>query len=83
MREIIVREVMNADVNFFTILFDGTKDKHGIEIISLAARYVYGGIPREALLFFEMTEDTDVEAFTTLMVESLRSYGIDSMRILS
>lgn len=83
LRESIVREIMNADVDYLTILFDGTKDKHGDEIVSLATRFVSGGIPKEVLLFFETTEDTDAEAFTTLTIESLYSYGIEVMRILS
>lgn len=33
LRKSIVRDVMNVDVEFFTILFDGTKDKHGDEIV--------------------------------------------------
>ncbi|KAJ6644666.1 Zinc finger MYM-type protein 1 [Pseudolycoriella hygida] len=57
LRESIVREVLNADVNFFTILFDGTKDRNGDEIVSLAARFVSSGKPVEVLLFFETTED--------------------------
>lgn len=83
LRESIVREVMSADVNYFTILFDGTKDKHGDEIVSLAARFVSGGIPKEVLLFFETTDETDAESFTNLTVDSLNKYGIEVLRILS
>ncbi|KAJ6649143.1 Zinc finger MYM-type protein 1, partial [Pseudolycoriella hygida] len=83
LRESIVREVLNADVNFFTILFDGTKDRNGDEIVSLAARFVSSGKPFEVLLFFETTEGEDAETFTTLTLDSLCPYGLDAMRILS
>lgn len=83
LRDSIIREVIDADVNFFTILFDGTKDKHGDEIVSLDARFVSKGKPQEVLLFFETTDDQDAETFTSLTLNSLSRYGLDVQRILS
>lgn len=82
-RNDIVHEVLNADVDFFTILFDGTKDKNGDECISLAARYVSRGIPIETLLFFETTADLDAGAFTKLIIDSMEEYKLDANRIIS
>lgn len=66
------------------MLFDGTKDKLGMECVSLAARFVTEGKPKEVLLFFEcLTEDVDASAFTNLLLDSLKSYGLDANRILS
>lgn len=83
LRKKIVDEVMNADTPAFTALFDGTKDLKGDECVSMAARFVYKGVPTEALIFFETTENVDAEAFTKLLLDSLKSYGIDPTRIIS
>lgn len=81
-RESIVKEIVQADCGFFTIIFDGTKDKNGIECVSIAARFISQGIPKEVLLFFESTEALDAEAFTKLMLDSLATYGLDAGKII-
>lgn len=83
LRESIVNEVKKADADAFTILFDGTKDKHGMECVSIAARFILKGKPLEVLLFFESTEDVDALSFTRLLLSSLESYGLDAKKILS
>lgn len=83
LRAKIVQEVVNADVPYFTILFDGTKDRKGSEIISLAARFVSSGKVYEALLFLETSTDLDASAFTELILNSMTSYELDSNRIIS
>lgn len=82
-RSKIVREMKNADVNCFSILFDGTKDKNTNEIISLASRFVSGGKVFEALLFLEATDDEDADAFTKLLLKSIKTYHLDANNILS
>lgn len=83
LRQNIINEVRNADVQLFTILFDGTKDKNGNECISLAARFVANGKPIEVLLFFETSEDLDAAAFTKLLIDSLTNYGLNPQNIIS
>lgn len=83
LRASIVDEIIKADADVFTILFDGTKDKNGNECVSLAARFVRSGKPMEVLLFFETTVDLDAHAFTTLLIESLDMYGLDANKIIS
>lgn len=83
LRADIALEVLNADANFFTILFDGTKDKNGEECLSLAARFVSGGKPIEVLLFFETTTDLNAAAFTEVIIKSMDKYGLDAKRIIS
>lgn len=83
LRESIVNEVKKADADVFTILLDGTKDKHGVECVSIAVRYILKGKPIEALLFFESTDDVDALSFTQLLLSCLLSYGLDAMKILS
>lgn len=82
LRNTIVKEVMEADCDHFTILFDGTKDKSGNECVSIAARFISKGKPIEVLLFFETTVDLNAEAFTKLMLDSLTKYGLDPKRII-
>lgn len=83
LRARIVDEVKKADAGVFTILVDGTKDKNGIECVSIAVRFVSNGKPIESLLFFESTENVDALGFTQLMLKSLESYGLDANNILS
>lgn len=82
-RSAVVQEVKSSDADAFTILFDGTKDKNGNECISLAARFVANGKPKEALLFFETSKELDANAFTQLILQSLNNYGLDANKILS
>lgn len=82
-RESVVKDVKSADSGYFTILLDGTKDKNGIECVSIAARFVLNGNPVEALLFFESTQNLDAQSMTNLLVSSLESYGLDIKRIVS
>lgn len=81
-RSTIVKEIVEADCGYFTILFDGTKDKNGKECVSIAARFISKGNPTEVLLFFETTEDVDAKAFTKLILDSLNAYGLDPKKII-
>lgn len=83
LRNVIVDEVNNSDADAFTILFEETKDKSGVEIISIAARFVANGIPKEVLLFFETTKGLDALSFMSLLLQSLKNYGLDAEKILS
>lgn len=83
LRQSIIDEIRKADVNWFTILFDGTKDKNRNECISIAARFISNGTPLEVLLFFETSANLDAGAFTELLLESLQTYGLDAKNIIS
>lgn len=82
LRNQIVEEINGADCKYFTILFDGTKDKSGNEIISIAARFISKGQPIEVLLFFETSNELHADAFTKLMLNALEKYGLDPQRII-
>lgn len=77
----IVEEVNKAP--FLTLMVDGTKDKNGREIISIAVRYVHEDKTKETLLGFENCLDLDATAIATLVLDSLRSYGVDDSKIIS
>lgn len=77
----IVEEVNKAP--FLTLMVDGTKDKNGREIISIAVRYVHEEKAKETLLGFENCLDLDAKAIATLVLNSLRSYGVDDSKIIS
>lgn len=64
--ESVVEDVKNADVPFFTLLEDGTKDKNGRENIALGIRYISNGCPKESILAIKTCENLDAKAFTAL-----------------
>lgn len=83
LRQSIVNEIKKCDAGVFTILLDGTKDKNGMECVSIAARFISNGKPFEALLFFESTEDVDADSFTQLLLASLVKYELNAHMIIS
>lgn len=82
-REQVVNEIKNADIPYYTILADGTKDKKGNEIISLAIRYIKNGKPMESVLCLEYTADLDARALASVIHDSLLKYGLEPKYILS
>ncbi|KAJ6633795.1 hypothetical protein Bhyg_17358, partial [Pseudolycoriella hygida] len=60
--EEIVSEINSSDVDFFTIIVDGTKDRKNREIVSIAICYVRNGKPIESLLGFETTKELDAKS---------------------
>lgn len=82
-RQTIVDEINSADVPFFTILEDGTKEKNDCENISIAVRYVKNGIAKESLLCIETGKKLDAETFTEFVINTLTEYGLNTKNILS
>lgn len=79
--ERIADEVNQAP--FSTLMLDGTKDKNGCEIMSIAMRYVLNGVPKEKLVGLEKCVDLSAKAITKVVLDALRSYGIDESKIIS
>lgn len=82
-RQQIVDEILNADINFYSILADGTTDRKSNEIISLAIRYVKDGKPKETVLSLEFTAELDAKSLTDVIHSSLVKYGLEPTHILS
>lgn len=82
-KEEIANEVNNADVPFFTIMVDGTRDKNNHECISICIRYVKDGAPVESLLTIENADSLKAEYCADLILNVLKSLNIDPNKILS
>lgn len=80
-REKIINEINSAE--YCTLFVDGTKDKKGNEIISIALRYVKNGKPFETLVAFVKCDDLKAEPMADLIVDTLLSIGLDVKKILS
>lgn len=79
----IVNEINSADVEFFTILVDGTKDRKNKECVSMVARYVLNGKSIETLIGFETTDELDANSQAKLILQKIISCGLHTARILS
>ncbi|XP_045460337.1 zinc finger MYM-type protein 1-like [Harmonia axyridis] len=79
----IVKDIKESDVNWFTLMEDGTRDKNNRENIAIAIRYVKDGIVNESLLTVTTTEHLDAATFTELTLNTLTKNGIDLSRMLS
>lgn len=82
----LLRQEISSDISsseYFTIFVDGTKDKNGREIISIAARYVKDGKPRETLLDFQTCDDLSAEATADVILSTMRTNGLDENKLIS
>lgn len=79
----IIDEINSADVQHFTLLADGTKDRNNNEFISIVIRYIRNGQPKESLLCFETTKDFDAETQADLLLTTLSNCQLDSKKLLS
>ena len=82
-REEIVHDIKNADVPWFTLLEDGTKDKNGNENIAIGIRFVKDGKPRECLLKVMYSVKLDARSFTDLTLNCLKENNLDCSHLLS
>lgn len=79
----IVDDINSADVPYFTLLSDGTKDRSMTEFISIVIRYVKGAQPIESLLCFETTKQFDAQTQADLLVKTLTDCSLCLTRMLS
>ncbi|XP_071053605.1 uncharacterized protein [Onthophagus taurus] len=82
-RSSIVKDIKESDVNWFTLMEDGTRDKNNRENIAIAIRYVKGGIVNESLLTVTTTENLDKATFKELTLNTLRENNVDLSAMLS
>lgn len=81
LRQRIVDEVNEA--SYLTLMCDGSKDKNGNEIFSIAFRYIKDGKAIETLLCFEKADDQTANGFFQLIVNKIEEHNIDHKKILS
>ncbi|KAH0816091.1 hypothetical protein GEV33_006700 [Tenebrio molitor] len=82
-RESVVADIRNADVPWFTLMEDGTRDKNNRENISIAIRYVKNGKVFESLLGIYTTKELDAKNFTDLTLDIMEKNNLDTSRLLS
>lgn len=80
LREEIVSEINKS--TFCTLMADGTKDKNGREIISIAFRYLKNGKPVETLLAFVRADDITAKGITDLIIEKITEYAVGVAKII-
>lgn len=79
----LCERVSKADVRFFTLLADGTREKNNNEAISICLRYVVCAIPTESLLSIKDADYLDADTTTNLILDTLRENDIDCTYLLS
>lgn len=80
-RQAIVELVNSSD--YFALYVDGTKDRNGVECVSIAARYILNGIPCESVLGIEVCNDLSAQGISNVIIKSLEAYKIDTEKLLS
>lgn len=79
----IIEEINSSDVNFFTLLADGTKDRNNKEIVSVVIRYVIRAQVKESLLWFETTKFFDAAIQADLILKLLEDCDLSTQKLLS
>ena len=81
MKDTVIKNVVNAikeaDIPFFSIKSDGTRDPTNTENISVVVRYVKGGKVKESLIGMPTTENFDTESLASLILKTLNECGLD------
>lgn len=80
LRKKIVSEI--NDSTYCTLMSDGTKDKNGHEIISIAFRYLKNATPVESLLCFEKANDITAKGITKIIIDQIEQNGIVEAKII-
>lgn len=79
LRKYIVDEINKTD--YLTLLVDGTKDKHGIETLSVAFRYVNEHCNVvERIIGFNIANDQSAQGIFTVLLKMFDDFGIDGLR---
>jgi hypothetical protein len=78
-----VEDLNNANVPWYTIMDDGTKDKNNRENIAVAIRYVKNGKPFESILSIENATNLNAAYFARITLDILKSLNINSDFMLS
>lgn len=80
---VIVKDIKEFEVNWFTLMDDGMTDKNNRENIAIATRYVKDGMVNYSLLKVTTTVNLDAVTFTEFTLNILTENNIDLSHILS
>lgn len=75
----LLREKIVSKINestFCTLMADGTKDKNGREIISIAFRYLHNGKSAESVICFAKADDITARGITSLIIKQITDSNI-------
>ncbi len=78
----VAEEIMSADVPFFCVMADGTRDPNNVEAISIAFRFVRRGVAHESLLTIEEANELNAEYLANLILSTLRENNINPENLL-
>jgi len=81
-KEQISEEINTADVPFYCIMVDGTRDRNNAEAISIVLRYIKNDIPKESLLSIEEAVSLKTEYLSELILQVLRENTINCEHML-
>ncbi|KAL4143874.1 hypothetical protein QTP88_006129 [Uroleucon formosanum] len=79
----VVEDLRNADVPWYTIMKDGTKDNNNRENIPITIRYVKNGKPIESLLSIKNATNLNAAYFVQMTLDLLKSLNINTDYMLS
>ncbi|KAK7603344.1 hypothetical protein V9T40_003346 [Parthenolecanium corni] len=82
-RSEVAKDIENADVPFFCIMVDGTRDRNNAEAVSIVVRFVKNGVPTESLLDIIEAHDLTAEYLTNLILKTLNDNQVDTKKLLS
>ena len=82
-REAIVANINTADIPFFTLKADGTRDPTNTENVSIVIRYVKDAVPREDLLALATSEKLDAKSLCETILTTVSDSGLEPSHILA
>lgn len=80
-RDKMVQKINTSE--YLTLFADGTKDRNGLEVISIALRYVIDCMSYESLIGMETTDDLSAKAIGEMIAKSLKLYGVNVNKIIA
>lgn len=78
----ITTDVNTADVPFYCVMADGTRDRKNIEAVCIVLRFIKNGVPVEALLSIEESEHLTADYLSDLILNTLMENNINSEDML-
>jgi len=81
-RETIVTNINTADIPFFSLIADGTRDPTSTENISIDICYVKDAVPKEDLAV-ATSDKLDAKSLCKTILKTISDSGLQESRILS
>lgn len=81
LRKIIVIEL--NDSSFLTLMADGTTDRSGNEMISIAFRYLKDGMPIETLVAIEKADDISAVGISKVIIDRIETLEINDEKMIT